>query len=767
MHCGQCAADADAECVDCRDGFCSSCFSSFHSKGRMVLHRKRSVNISGFDVFCGEHSREKEYLCVTHNELVCCDCIMTGGGHESCHSLSRTETQNKLTNDLTKNLKKLEQLLVGLALLAQPRQDFSDSLHRVEGIVNTSFEELQKSLTVTHQNQIQSLRTRHTELLEKLDSKKIEAGQVKPSAERLIKSIRTALDGTSTLPAELKSHQAQLNLVVSDAEEILKDLVCPETSVWKTPFDVAHINNTSLLSAIRSFGVEFETSHTAKVEEDVDMGDVPIRKTRPPPQPQQKSNSIASEPTSIRPKPANHHVVANNDDDSSDEEIVLPSRIRVPAITPPTVPPPVAPVAPPLTSMDHVSDGTASPPPKKPKAKKATKKESSKESSKEPSKESKKKKEKIKTPKSPESPSSPPHAPIPPSTAAPRSPAKANGVKRERDLSDDERTSKHVRTAPPSPSVHDMDTIIRKVKDIKDALQTQLAMKNWENLRSVLHQACDLSIPPNFLTEVLKQTEIGKVISRVQKNSEAPSEITKRCQHLIRDWKDQVKAGKAKGEVESSQIELTQTQKEAQSDHEDHPHTPPHRSSSPIPPPPPAAATLPIPSHSRHHDRTETSKTAEKFLVALNTAPEFGTPEQRLDLARALDAALTTHHVHDEDKKKYAEKLRSLTFNLGKNAELRKQVIDGTILPSRVVTLTAQEMAPAALVALQEKWREQEMAKHDVLNAPVQVGSYKCPSCKNSRASLTQQLQVRSADEPMTCFFTCPDCKHKWSDGGQ
>ena len=38
-----------------------------------------------------------------------------------------------------------------------------------------------------------------------------------------------------------------------------------------------------------------------------------------------------------------------------------------------------------------------------------------------------------------------------------------------------------------------------------------------------------------------------------------------------------------------------------------------------------------------------------------------------------------------------------------------------------------------------------------------------CPKCTNRRAYY-QQLQIRSADEPMTTFYKCTECGHRWRE---
>eukprot|EP00298_Acanthocystis_sp_HF-20_P027661 c5863_g1_i2.p1 GENE.c5863_g1_i2~~c5863_g1_i2.p1 ORF type:complete len:114 (+),score=42.17 c5863_g1_i2:22-342(+) len=39
-----------------------------------------------------------------------------------------------------------------------------------------------------------------------------------------------------------------------------------------------------------------------------------------------------------------------------------------------------------------------------------------------------------------------------------------------------------------------------------------------------------------------------------------------------------------------------------------------------------------------------------------------------------------------------------------------------------------------------------------------------CPKCPNKEAYF-QQIQIRSADEPMTTFYTCTSCGHQWREG--
>lgn len=39
-----------------------------------------------------------------------------------------------------------------------------------------------------------------------------------------------------------------------------------------------------------------------------------------------------------------------------------------------------------------------------------------------------------------------------------------------------------------------------------------------------------------------------------------------------------------------------------------------------------------------------------------------------------------------------------------------------------------------------------------------------CPKCSNKKAYF-MQIQIRSADEPMTTFYKCTNCGYQWKEG--
>jgi len=113
----------------------------------------------------------------------------------------------------------------------------------------------------------------------------------------------------------------------------------------------------------------------------------------------------------------------------------------------------------------------------------------------------------------------------------------------------------------------------------------------------------------------------------------------------------------------------------------------------------------------------------------------------------------------------YFSKIRSLYMNLDdssyiKNKYLLEKIKLGDIEPCDIGNLSVYEIHP-------ENWREiiEEKIKRDKMMYEIKPESmterYKCRKCGSRKCSY-YEMQTRSADEPMTQFFTCLDCKNRW-----
>ena len=106
----------------------------------------------------------------------------------------------------------------------------------------------------------------------------------------------------------------------------------------------------------------------------------------------------------------------------------------------------------------------------------------------------------------------------------------------------------------------------------------------------------------------------------------------------------------------------------------------------------------------------------------------------------------------------YLNRLRSIYINCKPN--IIEQINNGTIQPHVVAFMTHQELCP-------EKWDKMisEKCKRDKnkfeTTIEASTDTFTCRKCKSKKCTYTQ-IQLKSADEPMTTFIQCIDCGNRW-----
>jgi DNA-directed RNA polymerase subunit M/transcription elongation factor TFIIS len=106
----------------------------------------------------------------------------------------------------------------------------------------------------------------------------------------------------------------------------------------------------------------------------------------------------------------------------------------------------------------------------------------------------------------------------------------------------------------------------------------------------------------------------------------------------------------------------------------------------------------------------------------------------------------------------YLDHLRSIMTNL--KGDILKQISDGSIKPHVVAFMTHQELC-------YEKWSDMiaEKVKRDKNKFETHISAstdlYTCRKCKGNQCTHYFQ-QVKSSDEPMTCYLNCLNCGNKW-----
>ncbi|NWW49053.1 TCEA3 protein, partial [Pedionomus torquatus] len=113
---------------------------------------------------------------------------------------------------------------------------------------------------------------------------------------------------------------------------------------------------------------------------------------------------------------------------------------------------------------------------------------------------------------------------------------------------------------------------------------------------------------------------------------------------------------------------------------------------------------------------------------------------------------------------KYRNRVRSRISNLKdpKNPSLRRNVLCGAISPSLIARMTAEEMASDELKKLRNAMTQEAIREHQMAKTGGTVTDlFQCGKCKKKNCTYNQ-VQTRSADEPMTTFVLCNECGNRW-----
>ncbi|NXT26409.1 TCEA3 protein, partial [Syrrhaptes paradoxus] len=113
---------------------------------------------------------------------------------------------------------------------------------------------------------------------------------------------------------------------------------------------------------------------------------------------------------------------------------------------------------------------------------------------------------------------------------------------------------------------------------------------------------------------------------------------------------------------------------------------------------------------------------------------------------------------------KYRNRVRSRISNLKdpKNPTLRRNVLSGAISPGLIARMTAEEMASDELKELRNAMTQEAIREHQMAKTGGTVTDlFQCGKCKKKNCTYNQ-VQTRSADEPMTTFVLCNECGNRW-----
>jgi len=140
-----------------------------------------------------------------------------------------------------------------------------------------------------------------------------------------------------------------------------------------------------------------------------------------------------------------------------------------------------------------------------------------------------------------------------------------------------------------------------------------------------------------------------------------------------------------------------------------------------------------------------------------------GVEEHRCeDLATSLESEIFASYK--QTNQKYKNQVRSRVFNLKdkKNPALRNNLLLGFVTPEKLAKMTSEEMASDETKAQREKFVKEGIDGSRLAQVEgTKTDLLKCGKCQKRNCTYNQ-IQTRSADEPMTTFVLCNECGHRW-----
>jgi len=285
-----------------------------------------------------------------------------------------------------------------------------------------------------------------------------------------------------------------------------------------------------------------------------------------------------------------------------------------------------------------------------------------------------------------------------------------------------------------------------QIKELKKRLEKHIEEASSEKMIQVLTEINEVSITYS----IIKETRIGKVVGKLRKH-ENPI-IAERSVRIVDSWKKLVDQNQSSSSsTPNGQIKTTDNhevkneskigEKRKEEKEEGGTKTKKSKSSS---------------------DYEDIRQQVQKLLLEAlgDKGPDDSVEPDKL--ATEIEEALFQHF--GSTNREYKAKYRSLSFNIKnpKNPELRCSLLQALVSPSKLVTMTAQEMASEELKKEREKIEKfyLEASKANAMNMTT-TDMFQCTKCGKKETGY-YQMQTRSADEPMTTFHTCYNCGKRW-----
>lgn len=283
----------------------------------------------------------------------------------------------------------------------------------------------------------------------------------------------------------------------------------------------------------------------------------------------------------------------------------------------------------------------------------------------------------------------------------------------------------------------------------RDIVKIQNKLQSMSEVNADQSQALDLlkALRDQPITlEILTKTRVGMTVNSFRKTCKDEEVITF-SKTLIKNWKKLLSGDKSVPQEPKKDKKERKKSEEKEQKIDTKKDTP-----KPV--------VFPTPSTT---DAVRL-KCRDLLITALKTdeQQDLGGCATIEELADELEDAIYSEFKNTDAR--YKNRVRSRYSNLkdAKNPQLRSNFIAGAITPAQLAKMTAEEMASDEMKTLRNKLIKESI--DDAQLATVQgtkTDLLKCGKCKKRNCTYNQ-IQTRSADEPMTTFVMCNECGNRW-----
>lgn len=295
----------------------------------------------------------------------------------------------------------------------------------------------------------------------------------------------------------------------------------------------------------------------------------------------------------------------------------------------------------------------------------------------------------------------------------------------------------------------------------KDVLHLQKKLEKIMKEGSGQEQVLDYlkalkDLPVNLAT--LTSTRIGMTVNSIRKKS-YNEEVNNLTKVLIKKWKKFIPANpKESSKSETKAPEKMSEMKEKHTTTKESPDNKEKRGSTST------GGAVPVSFPALPSTTTDSVrlKCRELLCIAIkgDGLPVDGGADPDF-LADRLE-----QHIYDEFKNtdmKYKNRIRSRVANLKDSRNpLRLNFLCGEISPARLAVMTSEEMASDEMKRMRSNFTKEGIDKAQLATVQgTQTDLLRCGKC-GKRNCTYNQIQTRSADEPMTTFVLCNECGNRW-----